>query len=87
MQIRISPDPQLAVCKGLVADRVRKLKVGRAILKWRCCRASYGTVCKELYSPKNPQHIGRRTHKDPHNGKLYLHRTIAWFIKKVRHHF
>ena len=46
MQVRIAPDPQLAVSKGLVADRLRKLQVGQSILGWRCCRASYGIVCK-----------------------------------------
>ena len=83
MQIRIAPDPQLAVCKGLVADRVYKLKAGQAILKWRCCRASYGIVCAELYNPKNPEHIGRKTRKDLKDGKIYLQKVISWFIKKV----
>ena len=83
MQIRIAPDPQLAVCKGLVADRVRKLKAGQAVLKWRCCRASYGIVCAEIYNPKNPEHIGRKTRRDPKDGKIYLQKVISWFIKKV----
>lgn len=46
IQVRVAPDPQLAVCKGLVADRVRKLKAGEGVLGWRCCRASYGLICK-----------------------------------------
>lgn len=80
MQIRIAPDPQLAVCKGIVADRVRKLKAGKAILKSRCCRASYGTLCKELYDEK--RHVGRATAKDDLNGKLYVTKSIEWFIKQ-----
>ncbi|KAL8801041.1 MAG: hypothetical protein Q9182_004733 [Xanthomendoza sp. 2 TL-2023] len=84
IQVRIAPDPQLAVCKGLVGDRLRKLKAGKSVLKWRCCRASYGTICKELYNKDNPQHIGRLTDKDTRNGKLYVTQSIAWFIKKVR---
>ena len=83
LQVRIAPDPQLAVCKGMVADRVRKLKAGKAVLKYRCCRASYGTVCKELYNKNNPQHVGRPTSLDPMNGKLYVTQSIAWFIKRV----
>ncbi|KAI4236452.1 MAG: hypothetical protein L6R40_006163 [Gallowayella cf. fulva] len=82
IQVRIAPDPQLAVCKGLVGDRLRRLKAGKPVLKWRCCRASYGTICKELYNKDNAQHIGRSTYKDPLNGKVYVTQSIAWFIKK-----
>ena len=85
IQVRVAPDPQLAVCKGLVGDRLRKLKAGKPVLKWRCCRASYGTICKEIYSKDNPLHIGRPTTKDPMNSKLYVTQSIAWFIKKVRY--
>ncbi|KAL8953632.1 MAG: hypothetical protein Q9222_000518 [Ikaeria aurantiellina] len=82
IQVRVAPDPQLAVCKGLVGDRLRRLKVGKPVLKYRCCRASYGTICKELYNKDNPSHIGRPTTKDLMNGKLYVTQSIAWFIKK-----
>lgn len=83
LQVRVAPDPQLAVCKGMVADRIRKLKAGKAVLQYRCCRASYGTVCKELYNKNNPLHVGRPTSLDPMNGKLYVTQSIAWFIKQV----
>lgn len=79
----MAPDPQLAVCKGLVGDHVRSLKAGKPVLKWRCCRASYGTICKEIYDKDNPMHVGRQTEKDPMNGKVYVTQSIAWFIKKV----
>jgi hypothetical protein len=46
LQVHVAPDPQLAVCKGIVADRVQKIKGGKAVLGWRCCRVSYGTICK-----------------------------------------
>ncbi|KAL9046507.1 MAG: hypothetical protein Q9214_000676, partial [Letrouitia sp. 1 TL-2023] len=82
IQVRVAPDPQLAVCKGLVADRARRLSVGKAVLRQRCCRASYGTICKEVYDKENPTHIGRETIKDPLNGKLFVTKSIAWFIKK-----
>ncbi|OCK79537.1 hypothetical protein K432DRAFT_426449 [Lepidopterella palustris CBS 459.81] len=82
LQVRIAPDPQLAVCKGIVADRVRKLLTNKAVLGWRCCRASYGTICKVLYNKKNPEHFGKSTIKDPLNNKLYITQAIAWFIKK-----
>ena len=84
MQVRLAPDPQLAVCKGLVADRLRKLKAGEGVLGWRCCRASYGLICKKLYDKNNPKHIWRRTEKDPRDGKLYVQDCVDWFVEKVR---
>ncbi|KAL9058773.1 MAG: hypothetical protein Q9206_001760, partial [Seirophora lacunosa] len=84
IQVRVAPDPQLAVCKGLVGDRVRRLKAGKPVLKWRCCRASYGTICKEVYDKENPMHVGRPLERDPMNGKMYVTQRIAWFIKKVK---
>ncbi|KAF2125577.1 hypothetical protein P153DRAFT_400379 [Dothidotthia symphoricarpi CBS 119687] len=80
--VRIAPDPQLAVCKGLVSDRVRKLLTSRSVLGWRCCRASYGTICKIMYDKQNPEHRGLQAVRDPLNGRLYLTHAIAWFVKK-----
>jgi molecular chaperone DnaK (HSP70) len=84
MQIRIAPDPQLVVCKGNVADRVQKLKTGQSVLGWRCCRASYGTMCKILYDPYDPAHNGLRTEVDPLDKKMYVMDCIDWFIKQVK---
>jgi hypothetical protein len=80
--VRIAPDPQLAVCKGLVTDRVRKLLTSHSVLSWRCCRASYGTMCKILYDKKNLDHQGKRLVRDELNGKLYIMDAIAWFVKR-----
>ncbi|KAF2703082.1 hypothetical protein K504DRAFT_393355 [Pleomassaria siparia CBS 279.74] len=82
IHVRIAPDPQLAVCKGLVSDRVRKLLTSHSVLGWRCCRASYGTMCKILYDKKDPSHQGKQLMKDPMNGKIYIMQAIAWFVKK-----
>ena len=82
MAVRIAPDPQLAVCKGLVSDRMRKILTSKSVLGWRCCRASYGTVCKIAYDKKKPEHRGKECVRDPMNGKLYIAQSIAWFVKK-----
>lgn len=82
ISVRIAPDPQLAVCKGLVADRIRKLLTSHSILGWRCCRASYGTACKIAYDRRNPDHQGKTPVMDVLNGKLYITQAIAWFVKK-----
>ncbi|KAF4544176.1 HSP70 family protein [Lasiodiplodia theobromae] len=83
IHFRTAPDPQLAVSKGLVTDHLRKLRSGKSVLDWRCCRASYGTLCKVAYEKNNPDHRGKKVHKDPINGKLYISNAIAWFIRKV----
>ena len=80
MQVRVAPDPQLAVCKGLVADRQRKLKAGEGVMGWRCCRASYGLICRELYDSSNIKHIGRATEKDSRDGKQYVNDCVDWFV-------
>ncbi|KAH7071272.1 hypothetical protein BKA63DRAFT_70009 [Paraphoma chrysanthemicola] len=82
ISVRIAPDPQLAVCKGLVGDRIRKLLTSRSVLGWRCCRASYGTLCKIMYDKKNPDHEGKELVRDPLNGKMYIVQSIAWFVRK-----
>ncbi|KAH4044589.1 hypothetical protein HBI25_174490 [Parastagonospora nodorum] len=82
ISVRIAPDPQLAVCKGLVSDRVRKLLTSRSVLGWRCCRASYGTLCKIAYDKRNPDHEGKELVRDPMNGKMYIVQSIAWFVRK-----
>ncbi|KAF1928220.1 uncharacterized protein M421DRAFT_5288 [Didymella exigua CBS 183.55] len=82
LSIRIAPDPQLAVCKGLVADRVRKLLTLHSVLGWRCCRASYGTACKIAYDKRNPDHLGKKLVKDTLKGRMYVTQAIAWFVKK-----
>jgi len=80
----VAPEPQLVVCKGIVADRVQKLKTGKSVLGWRCSRASYGTLAKVAYNPQNPDHFGRNPVKDTFDGKLYILEYISWFIKEVR---
>ncbi|KAH8731915.1 hypothetical protein GQ44DRAFT_670576 [Phaeosphaeriaceae sp. PMI808] len=82
ISVRIAPDPQLAVCKGLVSDRIRKITTSRSVLGWRCCRASYGTLCKISYDKNNPEHEGKEPVRDPMNGKMYIAQSIAWFVRK-----
>jgi hypothetical protein len=83
LEVRVAPEPQLAVCKGIVIDRVYKLRTGRSILGWRCSRASYGTMSKVLYNPQRPDHFGKTPVKDERDGKLYIEDCITWFIEKV----
>lgn len=83
LHVRVAPEPQLVVCKGIVADRIAKLKSGRSVLEWRCSRASYGTLCKVLYNSNDPQHFGQPTQQDPLDKKLYIPNAVDWIIKQV----
>ncbi|KAI9771495.1 MAG: hypothetical protein M1840_002115 [Geoglossum simile] len=80
MEVILSGDAQLAVCQGLVMDRIQKLKFNRSIIDERCCRKSYGMVCMEPYN--KDKHLGQRTWKDPLDKKLYVPEQIDWFIKQ-----
>jgi hypothetical protein len=80
LQVKVAPDTTLVVCKGLVADRLSKIKSGRAVLGWRCCRASYGTRCRVKYDAKNPAHFGQTTARDPLDGKLYIENVVDWYV-------
>jgi hypothetical protein len=81
LQVHVAPEPQLAVCKGLVVDWLRA-RNDQPVLEWRVCRSSYGTECKVLYNKNNPEHVGQPRQVDPLNGQQYITRAIAWFIKK-----
>ena len=48
MQVRVAPDHQLAICKGLVIDPLRRVKSSEAILGWRCCPALCGLICRSV---------------------------------------
>jgi molecular chaperone DnaK (HSP70) len=78
----VSPEPQLAVCKGACLDHLGKIDSGRSVLSKRCCRASYGTECKVLYNPKNAAHQMMDVELDPNDGKKYIRHAVEWFIKK-----
>ncbi|KAI9763868.1 MAG: hypothetical protein M1840_009052 [Geoglossum simile] len=80
MEILISDEPQLAVVKGVVADRIQKLTLGPPIMGERCCRASYGMVCTEVYD--RARHMGLPTWTDPLDRRLYVPNQIDWFVKK-----
>lgn len=74
---------QLAVVQGLVMDRIQSLSHGNEIFAERCCRLSYGIICKEKYNPGLQRHVGRPIVKDPWDGNTWVENQIVWFIKQV----
>lgn len=53
LRFKVAPEPQLAVCKGLIVDQQRRLESGTPVLNVRRCRASYGTLCKIEYDRRS----------------------------------
>ncbi|OCL09960.1 hypothetical protein AOQ84DRAFT_402945 [Glonium stellatum] len=83
IKILISTDPQLAVCKGLVLDRVFRQNYEIAILPTAHCSASYGIIVNELYDKKkhdNQRNLVKRENKI--DGKWYAVGQIHWLILK-----
>lgn len=81
MQILKVPKPQLAVCHGIVLDRVQQIKENRVVYKQRYCRCSYGVVVRQEYNPK--LHLGEKLMTDPRDKKVWAERQIDWFIVQV----
>jgi hypothetical protein len=79
----LKPNSQLAVCRGLVIDRMQRIKTNKNILVGRVCPASYGVLCDLPYERNNTQHVGQETFKNPINGLLYVKNQVDWMIKKV----
>jgi len=79
-----SQEPKLSVVKGLVMDRKQRLVSGRAALKTRIARASYGVLCRQLYNPNI--HVNADVEYDFYIKKQkWAINQIDWLIKKVDH--
>lgn len=81
LQILRVPKPQLAVCHGLVLDRVQYLKENRVVYSERICRNSYGVVYRVEYDPS--KHLGEPVTYDVRDRKTYVLNQIDWFIRQV----
>ena len=80
----IAENSQLAVVQGLVLERSQVTSLGAMVFKGRCCRLSYGVLCREEYDPNdNPTHIGQRILQSPLDGKYWVEGQIDWLLKQV----
>ncbi|TEY43471.1 hypothetical protein BOTCAL_0369g00010 [Botryotinia calthae] len=82
IEVLVSDEPQLSVCRGLVLDRLQKVKENRHVLAGRICSKSYGVVCGKKYDKKNPDHISGPFYKNKITGETMVDRQIQWLIKK-----
>ena len=65
-------------------ERWQVTSLGATVFNERCCRLSYGILCREEYDPENnPSHTGQRVFKSPHDGKIWVEGQIDWFVKQV----
>lgn len=67
--------------KGIVWDQMQRVKTGRAVLKERIARASYGVVCDVPYDPELD--VGETPYRDPMDGKLWTKGHVKWVIEKA----
>jgi len=81
MRILRTAKPQLAVVHGLVMDRVQQIKDDKVVYKERCCRHSYGIVCRELYNAS--KHTGEPVTEDSRDGQKYALKQIDWLVVQV----
>ena len=80
LEVLCAPDPQLAVAKGLVMDRIQTLSKGMAIYTGKCCRVSYGVLCRQPYD--KIAHRGERVTKDSIDGLVWAEDQIDWLVKE-----
>jgi len=80
IELVLAAEPQLAVVKGIVVDRLQRVSHGQSALSTRCCRASYGIVCRQPYD--KGRHKGQPPIKDPINGEKYVEDQINWLVKQ-----
>ncbi|KAK2752856.1 hypothetical protein FQN55_005990 [Onygenales sp. PD_40] len=78
-RILISDDPQLAVCKGLVLDRIHHVKHGYSMISTRSSRFSYGILYNKEFTPSISR---RRPERVEIDGKYYLVDQIHWLLKR-----
>lgn len=65
-------------------ERRQMTSLGAMVFKERCCRLSYGILCREEYDPENnPTHIGQVIYKSPYDGKNWVEGQIDWLLKQV----
>jgi len=89
MQFHVSPEPQMAVCKGLVENRIRMLQTASfiPIVHSRSCRASYGIRCYMKYKRSDPDfsNVDAQYLKPGEDGKMTVQPCARWYIKRVSH--
>ncbi|CZR50401.1 uncharacterized protein PAC_00273 [Phialocephala subalpina] len=83
LRVLFAPDPNdlpLAVCKGLVIDRLQHFSCHMPVIPIRSSKASYGILCREIHNGK--KHSGQPSTKNQLDGKKYARKQIDWLVRK-----
>lgn len=67
----------LAVCKGLVIDRLQLYSDQLPVIPIRSTNTSYGILCREVYTKKHSNQYHTKTQLD---GKKYAENQIDWIL-------
>ncbi len=62
-------------------DRIQRISRGHIVYRERCCRVSYGMICRELYN--EAKHLGEDVTYDPRDGRKWAINQIDWFVIQV----
>jgi hypothetical protein len=62
-------------------DRTQEISQNIVVYTKRCCRTSYGIICRQLYDPI--KHQGEDVVIDPRDKQKWAERQIHWFIEQV----
>lgn len=83
-QIHASSDPQLCVCKGLVMNRLERLRSGSCTFSKLCARTSLGIVKNEKLSLLKASHRRAKRENDGRNvSKPQTITAVDWVVLKV----
>ncbi|KAI9767085.1 MAG: hypothetical protein M1840_005873 [Geoglossum simile] len=73
-------EPPLAVCKGLVIDRMQRICHNASVFRTRRFRSSYGILYSERYDKS--KHSGQKSIKNSLDGHKYAENQIDWIIRR-----
>lgn len=83
-RIHASSDPQLCVCKGLVMNRLERLRSGSCTFSKLCARTSLGILKYEKLRLLKASHRRAKRENDGHNvSKQQIITAVDWVVLKV----
>lgn len=83
-KIHASSDPQLCVCKGLVMNRLERLRSGSCTFSKLCARTSLGILKNEKLSLLKASHRREKRENDGRNvSKQQTITAVDWVVLKV----
>lgn len=82
-KIHASSDPQLCVCKGLVMNRLERLRSGSCTFSKLCARTSLGILKREKLSKFKTAHRREQRENGRNENKQQTITAVDWVVLKV----